>query len=642
MILPREVADLVDFTWLIGGPQGSGVETASTIFSRVCAKAGYQIFGKREFHSNIKGEHSYFEVRVSDKTVRSNSSAVDLMVSYDAETIFRHYSTVAPGGSIIYDLDMRDTETVDVATMDPYFKERLHAEIRRLGVPPTVQGVLDAAARSGVQTYPVSFRNLLADLAEQHGNPRLKLMKRMYNVLGVSLSAGLVGLPRDLLLGSVQDVFSKKAMVKKLNADAAAHAYDSGADLGNLDHALAGAEKLPGTALVQGHQGTAIGKMVAGCRFQSYYPITPASDESVYLESNEILDVKHAEPGSISVVQTEDEISAIGMMIGAALAGVRSSTSTSGPGFSLMAEALGWAGINEVPVVITLYQRSGPSTGLPTRHGQDDLLFAVFGGHGEFPRIVYASGDIEESFYDTCLCFNYSDVYQLPVIHMMDKFLSSTTVTCPVFDPSRVTIDRGRLLDSIDGEYQRFQLGGDGISPRSYLGLKNGIFWNTGDESDETGHITEDPVVRRQMMDKRLSRMDVVLERVPEEEQAVCHRTGEYTIVSWGSTKGPILDALEMLESEGVSVGFIQVKMLHPFPAKHVERLLEGARVIIDVESNQTGQMGKLFSQSIFRRIDHYILKYTGRGMTCDELHDAISDIIRGGAPHRTVLMHGS
>ena len=642
MILPRGVADLVDFTWLIGGPQGSGVETASTIFSRVCAKAGYQIFGKREFHSNIKGEHSYFEVRVSDKTVRSNSSAVDLMVSYDAETIFRHYSTVAPGGSIIYDLDMRDTETVDVATMDPYFKERLHAEIRRLGVPPTVRGVLDAAARSGVRTYPVSFRDLLADLAEQHGNPRLKLMKRMYNVLGVSLSAGLVGLPRDLLLGSVQDVFSKKAMVKKLNADAAAHAYDSGADLGDLAHALAGAGKLPGTALVQGHQGTAIGKMVAGCRFQSYYPITPASDESVYLESNEILDVKHAGPGSISVVQTEDEISAIGMMIGAALTGVRSSTSTSGPGFSLMAEALGWAGINEVPVVITLYQRSGPSTGLPTRHGQDDLLFAVFGGHGEFPRIVYASGDIEESFYDTCLCFNYSDVYQLPVIHMMDKFLSSTTVTCPVFDPSRITIDRGRLLDSIDGEYRRFQLGGDGISPRSYLGLKDGIFWNTGDESDETGHITEDPVVRRQMMDKRLSRMDIVLERVPEEEQAVCHRTGEYTIVSWGSTKGPILDALEMLESEGVSVGFIQIKMLHPFPARRVERLLEGARVVIDVESNQTGQMGKLFSQSIFRRIDHYILKYTGRGMTCDELHDAISDIIRGGAPHRTVLMHGS
>ena len=183
------------------------------------------------------------------------------------------------------------------------------------------------------------------------------------------------------------------------------------------------------------------------------------------------------------------------MMIGAALTGTRSSTSTSGPGFALMTEALGWAGINEVPVVITLYQRSGPSTGLPTRHGQDDLLFTVFSGHGDFPKIVYASGDIEESFYDTCRCFNYADKYQIPVIHMMDKFLSSSVVTCKKFDPTRVSIDRGKLLDKIEGEYKRFAFTDDGISPRSRLGLDNGVFWNTGDESDEYGHITEDPQI---------------------------------------------------------------------------------------------------------------------------------------------------
>lgn len=633
---------MTDFSWLIGGPQGSGVETASTIFSGMCAKAGYNIFGKREFHSNIKGEHSYFEVRVSDKPIHSNSSNVDLLVSYDAETVFRHYSTMAPDGIIIYDRDLNDIETSDVHTMDPYFRARLNDEIRRLNVAPTIGGVLDAVARSGVTTHAVSFKDLLAHLAEQRDNPRLRTMKRMYNVLGASLSAGLVKLPKDSLLASIRDVFARKVMMADLNADAGDHAYDVGATLGDAAHTLAAIGKRQGTALVQGYHGTAIGKLVAGCRFQSYYPITPASDESVFLESNEILDVKDNRPGSISVIQTEDEISAIGMMIGSALTGVRSSTSTSGPGFSLMAEALGWAGINEVPVVITLYQRSGPSTGLPTRHGQDDLLFAVFAGHGEFPRIVYASGDVEESFYDTCLCFNYSDVYQIPVIHMMDKFLSSATVTCPVFDPSRTTIDRGKLLDHIEGEYRRFQLGGDGISPRSYLGLKDGVFWTTGDESDEIGHITEDPIVRRQMMDKRFARLDLILERVPQEEQVVCHRTGEYAIVSWGSTKGPILDALAMLESEGVSVGFIQVKMLHPFPTKLVEQLLEGVRVIIDVESNQTAQMGSLFTQNVQRRIDNYILKYTGRAMTCDEVHDAILDIVQGKAQYRTVLMHGS
>ena len=259
--------------------------------------------------------------------------------------------------------------------------------------------------------------------------------------------------------------------------------------------------------LVQGHQGTAIGKMVCGCRFQPYYPITPASDESVYLESNELLTVKEDRPGSTVVVQTEDEISAIGMMIGGALTGTRSSTCTSGPGFSLMAEALGWAGINEVPCVITNYQRSGPSTGLPTRHGQDDLLFTINAGHGEFPKIVYASGAIEESFYDTGKCFNYSDVFQVPVIHLLDKFIASSVITCKRFDPEKVNIDRGKLLDKIEEKpYKRFKLTPDGISPRSKLGLEDGIFWNTGDESDEFGHISEDPQVRIQMMDKRLSR----------------------------------------------------------------------------------------------------------------------------------------
>src|SRR4030066_795485 len=252
----------------------------------------------------------------------------------------------------------------------------------------------------------------------------------------------------DSLLKSIDTMFEKKLKFAEINKLASNYSYNfATTKFSNFDYSLLGIKKEPQTILVQGHQGTAIGKMVSGCRFQSYYPITPASDESVYLEGHEILDdIEGDRPGSTIVIQTEDEISAIGMMIGGALTGTRSSTSTSGPGFSLMAEALGWAGINEVPIVITLYQRSGPSTGLPTRHGQEDLMFAVHAGHGEFPKIVYASGGIEESFYDTGRCFNYADVYQIPVIHMMDKFLSSSVVTCKKFDPQKISIDRGLLL----------------------------------------------------------------------------------------------------------------------------------------------------------------------------------------------------
>jgi len=383
--------------------------------------------------------------------------------------------------------------------------------------------------------------------------------------------------------------------------------------------------------------------MVAGCRFQPYYPITPASDESVFLEQYQIMEVEGDRPGSTVVIQTEDEISAIGMMIGGALTGTRSATSTSGPGFSLMAESLGWAGINEVPIVITLYQRSGPSTGLPTRHGQDDLLFAINAGHGEFPKIVYASGDIEESFYDTCNCFNYSDVFQVPVIHMMDKFLSSSVVTCKRFDHNKVTIDRGKLLDKIEGnDYKRFAFTDDGISPRSKLGLENGIFWNTGDERDEYGHISEDPIGRVEMMEKRMSRLELIVKKIPKEEQIVSFGIHDFTIISWGSPKGSIIDALEMLKQENINVGFVQFKLLHPFPTDNAKSLLQDVKTIIDVESNYTAQLSQIFKQNLGKDVDHFILKYSGRGMTSTEIYDSLKKIIANKANKREILTHGA
>ncbi len=633
----------IDFSWLIGGPQGSGVESGANVFSKVCAEVGYQIFGKREFHSNIKGEHSYFIVRVSDNPIRSNVNDVTLMISFDAETIFRHYDEVSSSGGIIYDSDLEKITIDSVHTLDNYFKQRLERDLESKNKPFTIAGVLEIAKEKGVKLYPVSFKSLLASLAEETENPRLKGLVRMFNVLGVSLSLGLIKMPPDSLFKSIDSIFSKKPQIAELNKQAANYAYNfSTSKFTDFQHSLPGTEKQPETILVQGHQGTSIGKMVSGCRFQSYYPITPASDESVFLESNEILEVRDDRPGSTAVIQTEDEISAIGMMIGSALTGTRSSTSTSGPGFALMTEALGWAGMNEVPIVLTLYQRSGPSTGLPTRHGQDDLSFAIAGSFGDFPKIVYSSGDIEESFYDTGRCFNYSDMFQVPVIHMMDKFLSSSVVTCKKFDPSKITINRGKLLDKVEGEYRRFAFTEDGISPRSRLGLDNGIFWNTGDESDEFGHITEDPVMRMKMMDKRMSRLDLIAKEIPPEEQVVSHGVYDMTIISWGSTKGPILDALEMLKQEGISIGFIQIKLLHPFPTESVKSLLENSKVIIDIEANHSGQMGKIFKQNITREIDYFILKYTGRGMTSTEIYESLKKIVENKAEKREVLRHGA
>ncbi|MGQ0638450.1 MAG: 2-oxoacid:ferredoxin oxidoreductase subunit alpha [Nitrososphaerota archaeon] len=633
-----------DITWVIGGPQGSGVETAANIFAGACAGMGLKIFGKREFYSNIKGEHSYFAVRVSDKKIRSNVNNITMLVAFDAETLFRHADDVCSDGAIVYDSELIQIKTDDVSTLDEAYKSRLTKLLSSKNKELTVQGMIDLCKDKGIQLYPVSFKSILANLAEEMQNPKISNMFRMLNVIAVSVSLGLLGLQPMTLLKSVGSVFSAKPQIAEMNKQAANYSYNfATVKFPKFRYTLPSIQKEPNTILVQGYQATGIGKIASGCRFQSYYPITPASDESVFLESNEVFDVTNNRPGSTIVVQTEDEISAIGMMIGAALTGARSATSTSGPGFSLMAEALGWAGINEVPIVVTLYQRSGPSTGLPTRHGQDDLMFAIHAGHGDFPRIVYASGDIEESFYDTAKCFNFAEIFQMPVIHMMDKFIASTVATCKRFDPNLITIDRGKLLEKIEGgDYKRFAFTEDNISPRSRLGLENGIFWNTGDESDEEGHISEDPVNRVQMMNKRASKLNLVLKTIPKEDQAVSYGVSEFCIVSWGSNKGPILDALEMLKKEGLEVGFIQIKLLLPFPTDHVKSLLKGVKTIIDIEANQSGQLGSLLNEHLDKKVDYYILKYTGRPMTCTEIYDSLKKILENKAEKREVLTFGA
>src|SRR5437667_9688828 len=336
---------------------------------------------------------------------------------------------------------------------------------------------------------------------------------------------------------ALEDVFRAKAKVVNMNAGGAHKAYDiAEALVPDFPYRL---EKIPRTAsrlFLTGSQATALGKLYGGMRFQTYYPITPASDESEFLEENELLELNGhglspeasgapaAKEGgaSILVVQTEDEIAAITMATGAALTGARSATATSGPGFSLMMEGIGWASINEVPLVITLYQRAGPSTGMPTRHEQGDLRFALHAGHGESPRIVLASGDFEECIRDGFLSFNLAERYQMPVIHLVDKALANSYATIAPPNLSDLRIDRGLVANgnngySKDNPYKRFELGNGPVSARALVGQEGTIFWNTGDEHDEMGHITEDPGLRNAMMEKRFAKLDLAAQEIAQD-----------------------------------------------------------------------------------------------------------------------------
>lgn len=640
-------------SWVIGGAQGSGVDSAANIFSRACAAGGLYVFGKREYYSNIKGEHSYFTVRVSDRPVHSHVNEINVLASFDAETVLRHFEDVTPGGAIIYDSDIAKTLLSEVPTVDDHAAARIKKTLEKAGLGLAVQDALDHAKRRGVMLFPIPFFQLLQEFAQKANDPALSKLTRMVNVMALSASMAILDFDSEVLARAIQFIFRAKKKIADMNVSAADHVYNYAKAKfagSNFSYRLKTRTTGKDMIIVQGNQSSALGKMVAGCRFQTYYPITPASDDSEFLEANEILDLSDSgKKGSTVVVQTEDEIAAIAMAIGSALTGARSATATSGPGFSLMAEALGWAGINEVPVVISLYQRAGPSTGLPTRHEQGDLHFAINAGHGEFPRIVLASGDIEESFYDTIKVFNLADKYQMPVIHMLDKAIANSVTTCKNFDATKIAIDRGSIVRQVTdedkgaaGNYLRFKLSDSPISPRVVLGTKDAIFWNTGDEHTEEGHITEDPELRVRMMDKRMSKLDLALKEIPDEDKAVAYGSGDIAIVSWGSTKGAILDTMEKLAAEGIKIKFIQVRLMSPFPSELVKSMLQGCKVVVDIEMNHTGQLGSLLRQHTGIEADYQIVKYNGRPMSLDEVYNAVKRIKSGDAPRRQVLKSGA
>lgn len=434
-----------------------------------------------------------------------------------------------------------------------------------------------------------------------------------------------------------------------MNVTAVDYAYDFAEKTFDVNSLKCELEKLPVNEeriLLTGNQAVAMGKVLGGCRIQTYYPITPASDESEYIESHELLKTRKGNE-AVVVLQTEDEIAAINSASGACLTGARAATSTSGPGFDLMAEGLSWAGNNEVPVVVTIYQRGGPSTGQPTRHSQQDLRAALHEGHGEFARIVLASGDIKECFYDAATVFNLAEKYQMPTIHLLDKGMANCSQTYPIFNYSNVRIDRGEIVteQELEGkEYKRFRFTETGVSPRAYLGTKNAISWCSGDEHNESGNINEEPFIRQAMMEKRMKKLDLVDQQVPLDLKVnfFGDKDSENIVVSWGSPKGAILESLNWLKDEGFNVAFVQVRMLSPLPSAYLKEMLQGKKRIIDIEENITAQLGGVIAQQTAIQPTHYILKYTGRPMMTTEVYQAIKNILTNQAAERQVLNLGA
>lgn len=584
-------------SWKVGGQQGEGIESTGEIFSLAMNRLGYYLYGYRHFSSRIKGGHTNNKVRVSTKPARAVSDVLDILVAFDQETIDLNAHELREGGIIIAD-----------AKFNPTLPEGLKP-VRLLVVP-------------------------LTQIADELGTSLMK------NMVSIGATGAILGISVDSYRNIVEDMFlrkGEKVVEKNMEAIKRGAEYVTNLIGGQLpDFQLEKADGKKRLFMI-GNDAIGLGCIAAGCRFMAAYPITPASEIMEYL-------IKKLPKFGGTVIQTEDEISAITMAIGANYGGVRALTASAGPGLSLMMEGIGLAGMTETPVVIIDTQRGGPSTGLPTKQEQSDFMAMIYGTHGEIPKVVIAPSTVEECFYDTVEAFNIAEEYQVPVIVMTDMGLSLGKQTVEPFDFNRVEIRRGKLLAGQDlpeidvhDMFKRYELTEDGVSPRVIPGQKYGLHHVTGVEHEQSGRPSEGPVNRKQQMDKRLRKLNKLVERFPNPIHAHApHDEPEVLLVGVNSTGGAIDEAIESLEKEGITANHVQLRLLHPFPAEVIRPYMEKAKQVIVVEQNATGQIAKLLKLNVgYAEKIQSVLKYDGNPFLPSEIYNQVKGLIKHGDVQR-------
>lgn len=576
-------------SWKVGGQQGEGIESTGEIFAKTLNRLGYHLYGYRHFSSRIKGGHTNNNIRISTTPVQALADQVDILVAFDQETIDFCRHELRPGAVIIAE-----------ASINPH-------------LPQSSSIVLCALP--------------MAALAVEAGSEQMK------NMVALGASLTLLGIASEGCQEVVSEIFAAKG-VEVVRSNLAA--LQSGVTAlrafypqDRPDLQLAAGDKNRRLFMI-GNETIALGALAGGCRFMSAYPITPASDIMEYL-------TKKLPQFGGAMVQTEDEIAACTMAIGANHAGVRAITASSGPGLSLMIEAIGLAGMTETPLVVIDVQRAGPSTGMPTKEEQSDLLAMIYGTHGEIPKIVIAPDSAEASFYDTIEALNLAEEYQCPVIVLSDLQLSLAQTTIDGLDAQRITIRRGKLdlqpqlpEQSEPVPCKRFLLTDDGISPRYLPGVRNGVFHVTGLEHDELGRPAESAANRRAQMEKRLRKLDGLPFADPVRVDQR-HATPDLLLVGWNATGGAIAEARERLEADGLRVNCAQVRLLHPFPTATIAPLLAAAKKVVVIEQNATGQLAQLLRMNVGSAEKIVSLrKYDGNPFKPGDIHARISEVLHG------------
>lgn len=559
-------------TWKIGGEAGFGIMSSGSMFARAFARHGYFVFTLNEYPSLIRGGHNIVTVRIATEKFFSLNRSLDILIALNKETVEFHKNELGEGSVVVF---------------DPHDYAWKAEELPH-----------------GVIFIPVPFR----DLVQKKGGEVI-----MRNTVALGASMGLLGAPFEYLSDVIKDQFKKKGeAVVSHNVDIARVGYDAVSEQIKLDPITNPKEYL----LINGSEAVGIGAVRAGLKFAAIYPMTPINALITFLAD-------HAKSLGIVYKQPEDEIAGINMAIGAAISGVRSMVATSGGGFALMVEGLSLAGMIEVPLVIDMGMRVGPATGMPTWTEQGDLLFTIHAGHGEFARIILAPSDATEAYELTLKAFHLADEFHVPVFILTDKYLNESQWCVEAAALKRdVVINRGKVMAPQSEEsttsFNRFDLTSiDGVSKRSFPGMKGGQYIANSYEHDDTGMVSEDSAMRTAMVDRRLKKL-ASIRKIMMPPVVFGDQSAKTVIVTWGSALGPVLAAMKN------SARIIHFPWLYPFPADVTKALLAGATRVIDIEQNATGQLATLIRAETGIEIAEKLLKYDGRPWLPEEIIERI------------------
>ena len=569
-------------TIMFGGIQGEGVVSTGDTLIKALSRSGYFAYGYRTFSSRIKGGHTNYIIEIRSEKVLSCTESLDILVAFDQDSIEIHHNKLKEGGLLIYD------DIILVKALQSTLTDR---RIMWLGAPLTKN-------------------------AKEHGATVMK------NTAIIGILGKLLQLPFSNVEKVIQQTFQKKGeeiVAKNLSVLQKSYDFFSTEDLRASKYMLPPVDQNIRATMI-GNEAIALGALAAGCRFMATYPITPASEIMEYLTT------KFSQMNGV-MVQTEDEISAVTMTLGASYAGARSMTATSGPGISLMMEGIGLAGMAEIPLVIVDAQRGGPSTGLPTKHEQSDIDCLYHGPHGEIPSIILAPYSVEECFYQTMDAFNLAEQYQCPVFLVSDLNLSLSRQTIDPLDVHRIPINRGKVAEASDPTtsiYKRFLFTEDGISPRAYPGTPHHMHPLTGIEHQETGRPDESGENRSKMMEKRMNKLNS-LKNLPGVD-LFGNSNSELLILSMGSNYGIIKDAVASLS---IPVAFGMITRIKPLPMKQLSQLFQQYAKVLVVENNYTGQLANILKQEIgCHHQIHSLVKYDGLAFTYRDILTKIEELI--------------